>query len=242
MPSPHTETFTCSETHGSFLKFLHMRYQKISRGGQQAQFFLWVIYDVGVKKEVVIKKRGLSFSLSLVSAYRWRMNSLARYSLDHSQFPSSQFTLFSYITWWGQRHLSLDTTWVITASLIGARCPISLHSSGVPKWLWTQGSTTECFNIPLLLRMLLWILLRNHQQYLHEMCIPIPRFSWRTMQTFQTSLLSTSHPIRPAWYKAPSTSEALASIWWDITSGSSQTWNLWGLFLQKQSSIQTEIP
>ena len=54
MPSSHTETFTCPETHGSFLKFLHMRYQKISGGGQQAQFFPWVIYDVGVKKEVGI--------------------------------------------------------------------------------------------------------------------------------------------------------------------------------------------
>ena len=41
MPSPHTETFTCPETHGSFLKFLHMRYQKIRGGGQQAQFFPW---------------------------------------------------------------------------------------------------------------------------------------------------------------------------------------------------------
>ena len=51
MPSPHTETFTCPETHGSFLKLLHMRYQKISGGGQQ------VIYDVGVKKEVGIKKK-----------------------------------------------------------------------------------------------------------------------------------------------------------------------------------------
>ena len=91
MPSPHTETFTCPETHGSFLKLLHMRYQKISGGGQQ------VIYDVGVKKEVGIKKKkkktGLSFSPSLVSGRRRRMNSLARYSLYHSQFPSSQFTI-----------------------------------------------------------------------------------------------------------------------------------------------------
>ena len=174
--------------------------------------FLGVIYDVGVKKEAGIKKRGLSFSLSLVSGCGRRMNSLARYSLDHSQFPSSQFTLFSYITWWGQRHLSLDTAWIITASLHQGPAdlcpmPLSLHSSGIPKRLWTQGSTTECFNIPLLLRMLsmnssekspaisAWNV-RSYSQVQLKNYADLPDFLVVHLQFF-------SHPIRPAWYKAP---------------------------------------
>ena len=242
MPSPHTETFTCPETHGSFLKFLHMRYQKIRGGGQQAQFFPWGDLWCGCEKGSRYKKNR-PFFFSKSGEWLWTENELFG-QIQSRSLPISFLSVHSiqlhylvrpkaFEPWHRLNHHRLATSgacWSVPdapSPCIAQASPSGCELRVAPLNVLTSLYYSGCF---------LWILLRNHQQYLHEMCVPIPRFSWRTTQTFQTSLLSTSNssPIQsgPRVINHPSTSEALTSIWRDITSRSFQTWKLWGLLLQ----------
>lgn len=116
MSSPHIKTFTCLQNTGLLTRLSYIwgirKKKKEKRGNRPNSLFGWFIMWVWKRKWVLKRKRrGLSFPLHLASGCSWRM-----IHFQTLPCPSSPLIWFSYIIWWHQRHLSLDTGWVSTAS------------------------------------------------------------------------------------------------------------------------------
>lgn len=83
------------------------------------------------------------------------MNSLASYSPNYSQFPSSQLILFSYVIWWPKDIWALAPFQSFLSHYLPGPADwcsdalVSPHSSHIPRLPGTHVNTSECLNIPL---------------------------------------------------------------------------------------------